>query len=258
MPAYFDHLTPPNGIKRATHLIVGYPRDDRASWRKGQAEAPWMVRTAAYIDMTLVQDGLHVTKKDLKHVWDDGDCYSVDGLRDAWAKTDRLFTIGGDHATTYDVLKAYGKPVNLVVFDAHSDCEPVDGDPDHASWVTAAYDEGLIVSAKHYGLRAPMTKEAHNIFVNLPGVEHKGVPWYITVDMDAFDPAHAPGVGYQEPGGMGYWDVRAEVDWHIRNHNVIGFDVCETLPAYDNPSGQTSRLAHRVMHDALRMSLLHS
>ncbi|MDT0440922.1 arginase family protein, partial [Streptomyces doudnae] len=73
---------------------------------------------------------------------------------------------------------------------------------------------------------------------------------YVSVDIDVLDPAHAPGTGTPEPGGLTSADLLRMVRELCRTHDVAGVDVVEVAPAYDHAE-LTVNAAHRVVFEAL-------
>jgi agmatinase len=73
---------------------------------------------------------------------------------------------------------------------------------------------------------------------------------YVSVDIDVLDPAHAPGTGTPEPGGITSADLLRMVRQLCHEHDVVGVDVVEVSPAYDHAE-LTVNAAHRVVFEAL-------
>ena len=73
---------------------------------------------------------------------------------------------------------------------------------------------------------------------------------YLSVDVDVMDPAHAPGTGTPEPGGMTSVDLLRMVRQLALEHDLVGMDVVEVAPAYD-VSDLTVNAAHRIVFEAL-------
>ena len=73
---------------------------------------------------------------------------------------------------------------------------------------------------------------------------------YVSVDIDVLDPAHAPGTGTPEPGGITSADLLGMVRQLCYEHDVAGVDVVEVSPAYDHAE-LTVNAAHRVVLEAL-------
>jgi agmatinase len=178
-----------------------------------------------------------------------------------------LLTLGGDHFVTYPLLKAHAAkhgPLALVQFDAHQDTwHPEAGRIDHGSFVARAAIEGLI-DVKHsiqIGIRtiAPAT---HGIeIVGGNAVETLGVEGvvkkvlkrvgkqkaYLSFDIDALDPAFAPGTGTPVAGGL--TSREALMILHgLAPLNFAGFDVMEVSPPYDHAEITALAAAHVAMH----------
>jgi len=72
------------------------------------------------------------------------------------------------------------------------------------------------------------------------------VPYYVTIDIDAFDPSIAPGTGTPSHGGFLYYEVLELLDGLTKKGNIIGVDLVEVAPDYD-PTGSTSILAAQLL-----------
>jgi agmatinase len=79
-------------------------------------------------------------------------------------------------------------------------------------------------------------------------------PTFISFDIDVIDPAHAPGTGTPEPGGLSAHDALSIVR-ALRGIDFVGFDVVEVIPAYD-PAGQTATLAANLLYEMLSLVAL--
>ena len=73
-----------------------------------------------------------------------------------------------------------------------------------------------------------------------------GVRYYVTIDIDGFDPSIAPGTGTPSHGGFLYWEVMEILQGLTLRGEVVGIDLVEVAPAYD-PSGVTAILAAQVL-----------
>ena len=166
----------------------------------------------------------------------------------------QLLTLGGDHYLTYPVLKALvprlGRPVALVQFDAHQDTWPDGGDRiDHGTFVGRAVREGLVVAERsiQLGIRthAPETcgiatvdgfeaAELGPLAMASRILGHvRDAPAYITFDIDALDPAFAPGTGTPVCGGLSSREAMACLR-ALGALDLRGFDVVEVSPPYDH------------------------
>ena len=74
----------------------------------------------------------------------------------------------------------------------------------------------------------------------------KGVRYYVTLDIDGFDPSIAPGTGTPSHGGFLYWEVMELLQGLTKRGKVVGIDLVEVAPAYD-PSEITAFLAAQVL-----------
>jgi len=179
--------------------------------------------------------------------------------------------LGGDHFTTYPVLKAHAArhgPLALVHFDAHRDFEAQDGARiDHGSMFTRAVAEGLVDPARtvQIGIRTMFTgetgqgvrvidaAEAHalgpeRIAGIIRAVAGDG-PAYLTFDIDVLDPSAAPGTGTPVPGGLTSFQALSVLR-ALRGFDPVGMDVVEVSPPYDHAE-MTSNAAAMVAIEML-------
>ncbi len=163
----------------------------------------------------------------------------------------KLITLGGDHLTTYPMLKAHAEvhgPLALIQFDAHRDTANT-GYLDHGSFAHFAVAEGLIDPKRsiqigirtHYEWNDPMT------VIYRPWVREHGVkalvaeiervvgegPCYLTFDIDCVDPAFAPGTGTPVVDGLTPPEVFDTVR-ALTKPNIVGMDLVEVSPPYDH------------------------
>ena len=176
--------------------------------------------------------------------------------------------LGGDHSITLPLLRAYrahyGKPLACIHFDAHCDTWISHfGEPSgHGTWVYEAITEGL-VDAKAFvqiGIRSSGERAAREFVSDQGGSiytarELRGKdgdalnnvidevrsrmakagnpPLYLTFDIDALDPAFAPGTGTPEVGGLTTSQAMTLLEeWH--DLNWVGMDCTEVSPPYDH------------------------
>ncbi|GAA2199740.1 agmatinase [Sinomonas flava] len=175
----------------------------------------------------------------------------------------RLLTLGGDHTIALPLLRAAseraGEPVALLHFDAHLDTWDTyfGAEYTHGTPFRRAVEEGLLdtEAISHVGTRGPLygkrDLEDDRRFgfgiVTSSDVYYQGVrevvaklrdriggrPLYISVDIDVLDPAHAPGTGTPEAGGMTSREL-LEIIRGLRGLNLVAADVVEVAPAYDH------------------------
>jgi agmatinase len=174
---------------------------------------------------------------------------------------EHLIALGGDHTITLPVLRAaskrHGGPLALVHFDAHVDTWPDNfGQPyAHGSVFFHAIEEGLIDPRRtiQIGIRSPVANEVYDWTIG-KGVTiftaqdvHELGPKaiaeqaaavigeasaYLSFDIDALDPAYAPGTGTPEIGGLASWQLQAILR-QLRSAQFVGMDIVEVSPAYD-------------------------
>lgn len=168
-------------------------------------------------------------------------------------------TLGGDHFVTLPILRAFAArrgPIALIQFDAHSDTW-VDDDPeriDHGTFLYKAIREGVVdpAASVSVGIRTENPDTMGVRILDAPSVHRDGIPAtleriravvgqrpvYATFDIDALDPAFAPGTGTPVWGGLASWQAAALLRG-LAGIDLIGGDVVEVSPPYD-PTGATA------------------
>ncbi|MDF1854153.1 agmatinase [Pseudooceanicola sp.] len=173
-------------------------------------------------------------------------------------------TLGGDHFITLPILKAYAEkhgPLALIQFDAHSDTwQDDDFDRiDHGTFVYKAIKLGLIDPARsvQVGIRTTNPDSWGMNIIDARSVHEEGAadtaaqirrivgdhPAYLTFDIDALDPAYAPGTGTPVWGGL----TSAQAVIMLRDLagiNLLGGDVVEVSPPYDTTGATAIAAAH--------------
>lgn len=183
-------------------------------------------------------------------------------------KGDSLLSLGGDHFVTYPIIKAYAKKypdLHLLQIDAHGDLyDDFEGNPySHACPFARIMENGLAKSltqvgirtinkhqkeqAMRFGVRVLEMKDYRPDFVS----QLKG-PLYISMDLDGFDPAFAPGVSHHEPGGFSTRQVLEMI--HSIKVPVVGADVVELNPRRD-PVDATAMLAAKMLKELYGLML---
>ena len=170
--------------------------------------------------------------------------------------------LGGDHSITYPVVRALAAlhgPLQILHIDAHADLyDDFEGNPhSHASPFARIMEQGLASRLVQVGIRTlnrhqrdqaqrfgveivPMREFATHLVPVLSG------PLYVSVDLDGLDPAFAPGVSHQEPGGL---TTRQLLDvLQAQRGPLVGADVVELNPALD-PQGITAALAAKMVKE---------
>jgi agmatinase len=177
---------------------------------------------------------------------------------------DRLFTLGGDHSITYPILKAYHAKyplLDVLQIDAHPDLyQSYEGDPySHACPFARIMEDGLATRLVQVGIRTlnPHQQDQSKRFGTEMYTMQKGFPEtplkfenpvYISLDLDALDPAFAPGVSHREPGGLTTREVI-----HLLQQlqgQVVGADLVEYNPSRD-VDRLTANLGAKLMKELL-------
>lgn len=180
-----------------------------------------------------------------------------------------LISLGGDHFSTYPLLKAHAArhgPLALVQFDAHQDTWGGPGPAlDHGSFVLRAAEEGLIrpEHSVQIGIRTIAPTTAGIAILDAEWVAEEGIAAtieaikrrvgtakaYLTFDIDCLDPAFAPGTGTPVPGGLSAREALSILRG-IAGLDLVGFDVVEVAPAYDH-SDITANVAVAIIQHFL-------
>ena len=184
--------------------------------------------------------------------------------------------VGGDHSVTLGVLRSLAKrhgPLGLVHFDAHPDTwdQYFGSKYFHGTPFRRAIEERLIDPARmiQIGIRGPLYGPEDFAFHDEHGIEVvrieaikeqgtapvaarlgrlRGAPVYCSFDIDAVDPAFAPGTGTPEVGGLTSYEALALVR-ALAGLELVGADVVEVSPPYDGPGQVTALLAANLLFE---------
>ncbi len=190
-------------------------------------------------------------------------------LVDALIRRHHMTWLGGDHSITLPLLRSYrrwlGRPLAVIHFDAHCDTwSDHFGEPSgHGTWVYEAMQEGLVTNAcfAQLGIRSAGMREAREYVSDQGGMvftarelrglesaeqlapvltairtrwaQHGRPPVYLSLDIDALDPAFAPGTGTPEPGGLSTNQVFTVLE-ELAGLPFVGMDCVEVAPPYDH------------------------
>jgi len=259
------------GIERynvdAAICIAGIPFDLGTSNRPGARFGPAAIRQAS----RMLVDGDHpaswadIERLDLADIGDfriaHGDIQgTLAGIEEQAAQLRHLAAFGGDHTITLALLRALARragPLGLVHFDGHVDTWPESFGLafGHGSPFYHAIEEGLIDPRRtiQIGIRSPLHRDIFDwtvgkgvTIVSAEAVHETGPqtvaqrihevvgtePAYLSFDVDALDPAFAPGTGTPEVGGLATWQARAILR-RLAGLHFKGMDVVEVSPPYD-------------------------
>lgn len=261
-------------------VLYGMPMDWTVSFRPGSRFGPARIREvsvgleeySAYLDREL---------EDIKY-YDAGDIplpfgnpqKSIDIIEDfvdqVLATGKFPLGMGGEHLVSWPVMKAmYKKYPDLAIihFDAHTDLrEEYEGEPlSHSTPIRKIAEHIGPSNVYSFGIRSGMKEEFEWAKQNgmhiskfevleplkeiLPTLA--GRPVYVTIDIDVLDPAHAPGTGTVDCGGITSKELLASIHAIARSEvNVVGGDLVEVAPIYD-PSEQTANTASKLIREML-------
>lgn len=248
----------------AEWVITGVPFDMATSGRAGSRHGPAAIRQ---VSTNLAWEShrwpWNFKLTDRLNVVDCGDVVFAFG--DAQDMSDKLqahtekllesgkrcLTFGGDHFVTLPLLRAHAKhfgKMALVHFDAHTDTYGNGSQFDHGTMFYHAPKEGLIDPNHSVQIGIRTEHDSDNGFTVLDAgqVNDRSVddmvaqikeivgdlPVYLTFDIDCLDPAFAPGTGTPVIGGLTS-DRALKLLRGIQSLNIVGMDLVEVAPAYD-------------------------
>lgn len=274
-------------VDRCNVGVLGVPFDSGVSFRPGARFGPSAVREASrllqgYHQFHGIEPFGAQQVADLGDVTANpfNIAEAIDAIEQAaraWiAEGTRLVAIGGDHTIALPLLRAvtgvHG-PVALLHFDAHLDTwDTYFGAPyTHGTPFLRAHEEGLLLRDHlcHIGIRAPLHEPGDLVrdesigfgIISAFDVANRGVaavieqlrdriggaPVYVSVDIDVLDPAHAPGTGTPEVGGLTSREL-LQILRGLSDLDIVGADVVEVAPAYDW-AGITAIAAAQVVYE---------
>jgi len=272
-PSTFARLPRLDEVDRADVGVAGIPFDSGVTYRPGARFGPIAVRNAsrllrgyhAGLDVRPFAAQQVVDAGDIA-------CnpFSIDesiaqieaGSRELLAAADRLVCIGGDHTIALPLLRTVGErhgPVALVHFDAHLDTWDTyfGASYTHGTPFRRAWEEGLLLEDRsiHLAIRGPLFSAQDLVddasfgfrIVTALEILSEGIdavagrirervgdaPVYVSIDIDALDPAFAPGTGTPEAGGMTSREMLGILRG-LRGLDLAGADIVEVAPAYDH------------------------
>jgi len=192
------------------------------------------------------------------------------GVRKALKAGALPVTLGGDHSINIPCIRAFDgeAPFHLVQIDAHLDFvdERHGVRHGHGNPMRRAAEQDYVTGLSQIGIRnvSSTAKEGYEDARKMGsdiisvrqfrklGVEGmlaripKGVRYYVTIDIDGFDPSIAPGTGTPSHGGFLYYEVLELLQGLAQQGDVIGMDLVEVAPDYDQ-TGSTSFLAAQIL-----------
>jgi len=271
--ATFARLPRIDEVSQADVVILGVPFDSGVSYRPGARFGPSHIRESSrllrpynpalqvpvFASQQVADAGdLAVNPFSI----DDAISAIERGARALLERTGFVLTLGGDHTVALPMLRAVRAvrgPVAVIHFDAHLDTWDTyfGAAYTHGTPFRRAAEEGLLdrTGCLHVGTRGPLYTDADLSqdvelgfqVIPAPEVDQLGVtgmaeriaqrvgdrPVYVSVDIDVLDPAHAPGTGTPEAGGLTSRELLAALRSFARL-NLVGADIVEVAPAYDH------------------------
>ncbi|MCY4301788.1 MAG: agmatinase [Aestuariivita sp.] len=270
----------------ADAAILGAPFDFGTQWRSGARFGPRGIREASTLfsfghagaydhedDQTYLADTriVDLGDADIVHTDTMSSHNNIEsGVRTILDADALPVILGGDHSINIPCIAAFSnhEPIHIVQIDAHLDF--VDerhgvrfghGNPMRRAaerpWVTGlsqigirnvsstakdGYNEARKFGSDIVSVRQFRAMGLDSMLARIP----KEINYYVTIDIDGFDPSIAPGTGTPSHGGFLYYEILELLDNLARQGNIVGVDLVEVAPDYDH-TGSTSILAAQLL-----------
>ena len=248
----------PRAIREASTLFSfghagAYDHEDDAIYLPGN------VRIADMGDADIIHTNTEQSHKNIEF-----------GVRKALAAGALPVVLGGDHSVNIPCIRAFDdqEPIHLVQIDAHLDFVDVrhgvtsgHGNPmrraaeqDHvtglsqlgirnvSSTAKIGYDDARARGSDILSVRQFRKLGVEGVLARIPS----GIRYYVTIDIDGFDPSIAPGTGTPSHGGFLYYEVLELLQGLTKQGDIAGIDLVEVAPDYDH-SGITGFLAAQIL-----------
>ena len=265
-----------NSYEESKIVLFGAPIDSTTSFRPGTRFASKAMRSESFGIETYspYQDGdledfavfdsgdLELPFGNTQRVLDQIEEHTAEILKDGKIPC----MIGGEHLVTLGAMRAVVKQypdVHIIHFDAHADLREdyLEERFSHATVLHRVWD--LVGDGKifQFGIRSGDRSEfvwaKDHVFTNkfnFYGLKEivnqlQGKPVYFTLDLDVLDPSVFPGTGTPEAGGVSFQEL-LEAMIQVSHLNIVGFDVNELSPVYDQ-SGSSTAMACKVLRELL-------
>jgi agmatinase len=266
--------------------ILGAPFDGGTQWRPGARFGPRAIREASTLfafghagaydhedDKTYLADCkiVDIGDADIIHTNTEKSHDNIEfGVRKILAAGAIPVVLGGDHSINIPCIRAFADqpPLHLVQIDAHLDFvdERHGVRNGHGNPMRRAAEQAHVTGLTQLGIRNVSStardgyQDARSRGSDILSVRQvrvlgtdavlaripAGVRYYLSIDIDAFDPSIAPGTGTPSHGGFTYYEVLELLAGLAQRGSIAGIDLVETAPAYD-PSGITSILAAQLL-----------
>jgi agmatinase len=271
-------------FERARVAILPVPYDGTSTWGKGADRGPQALLDATdNMEVYDIETGTEVHREGIWVSPDITESRSPEAMCDAVREAVTLtlkhgkmpFVLGGEHSVSIGAIQACHTvypELAVLHIDAHADLRPSfhGSECNHACAVHWASQNCTLVQV---GIRSMDASEREfiqpgNLFTGddchhrsddewmseaLAALGKRGVPLYITVDLDAFDPAFVPHTGTPEPGGLSWHQVTGLIRLAAQHGHVVGMDVVEL--AANEHSAPSDFLAAKLVYKMLTYAL---
>jgi agmatinase len=274
------------GAIDADVAVMGAPFDFGTQWRAGARFGPRAIREASTLfsfghagaydheDDTTYLEGVRIVDigdADIVHTDTEKSHANIEAGVRAILKAGALpVVLGGDHSVNIPCINAFSDhgPIHVVQIDAHLDFvdERHGVRYGHGNPMRRAAEKPYVTGLSQFGIRnvSSTAKEGYDAArvmgsdilsvrqIRKLGLEAtlarvpEGRDYYVTIDIDGFDPSIAPGTGTPSHGGFLYYEVLEFLDGLAKRGRVVGIDLVEVAPDYDH-TGTTAILAAQVL-----------
>ncbi|MGB9140735.1 MAG: agmatinase [Aestuariivirga sp.] len=266
--------------------VMGAPYDFGTQWRSGARFGPRSIREASTLfsfghagaydhedDVTYLQGVrmVDIGDADIVHTDTVKSHANIEfGVRKILAAGALPVVLGGDHSINIPCVNAFNdqEPVHIVQIDAHLDF--VDARHGvkfgHGNPLRRAAEKPYVTGLTQIGIRNVSStaregyEDARRMGSDILSVRQfrklgveavleripKGKRYYVTIDIDGFDPSIAPGTGTPSHGGFIYYEVLELLAGLVKRGSVVGVDLVEVAPDYDH-TGTTAILAAQLL-----------
>ena len=261
--------------ERAKILLQSIPYDGTSTWGKGadQGFEAFLEATENMeiydieTDSEVYRQGVHILDPIQESTSPEAVFAAVYTKTQELLKSGKFLSFfGGEHSISIGVIKAFyehHENLSVLQLDAHADLRPeYHGSPyNHAC---ALYDASQNCNLVQVGIRSMDAEEkayvqkgncfyAHEMWENESWMDESiarlGDKVYLTIDLDAFDPAIMPATGTPEPGGMGWYETLNYLRRVFKEKDVIGFDIVELAPdpAHKSANFLAAKLYYKLL-----------
>jgi len=266
--------------------VVGAPYDFGTQWRAGARFGPRAIRDASTLfafghagaydhedDVTYLDDVrmVDIGDADIIHTDTVKSHANIEfAVRKILAASALPVVMGGDHSINIPCVNAFSdqEPIHIVQIDAHLDFvdERHGVRMGHGSPLRRAAEKSFVTGLTQIGIRNVSStaregyEDARRMGSDILSVRQfrklgvdavlqripAGKRYYVTVDIDGFDPSIAPGTGTPSHGGFIYYEVLELLAGLVKRGPVVGVDLVEVAPDYDH-TGTTAILAAQLL-----------